>query len=135
VAGKVGFSNAERTWGDEYNLVTLAASVLAAQGHQVMSEESWLVHQDSGFILLPQFVYLQPLDKGGVRTTTTIQAHHPVLVSEGIFEYQHSTWPRLSRHELSAAEGAVLGCHQDRIRRLPESRVECTLLQIVVQNH
>src|SRR3984957_7956629 len=42
--------------------------------------------------------------------------------------------PRLSRHELSAAEGAALGRHEDRIRRFPESRVECTLLQIVVQN-
>src|ERR1700684_4726855 len=43
-------------------------------------------------------------------------------------------WPRLSRHELSAAEGATLGRHKDRIRRFSESRVECALLQIVVQN-
>jgi transposase len=42
--------------------------------------------------------------------------------------------PRLSRHELSAAEGAGLGRHEDRIRRIPESRIEYTLLQIVVQN-
>src|SRR6266581_557483 len=44
------------------------------------------------------------------------------------------TRPRLSRHELSAAEGAALGRHKDRIRRFSESRVECALLQIVVQN-
>jgi hypothetical protein len=43
--------------------------------------------------------------------------------------------PWLSRPELSAAEGAALGRHKDRIRRFSESRVECALLQIVVQNH
>src|ERR1700733_6188805 len=50
-------------------------------------------------------------------------------------QYQSSATPRsrLSRHELSAAEGAALGRHKDRIRRFPESRVECVLLQIVVQ--
>ncbi len=47
--------------------------------------------QDSGFILLPQLVHLQPLDKGGVRITTTIQTHHPTLEPDGVFEYQHST--------------------------------------------
>src|SRR3984885_1672641 len=51
-------------------------------------------------------------------------------------EHQSSVTPRprLSRHELSAAEGAALGRHQDRIRRFPESRVECAFVQIVVQN-
>src|ERR1019366_5940860 len=41
---------------------------------------------------------------------------------------------RLPRSRIPAAEGAALGRHQDRIRRFPESRVECTLLQIVVQS-
>src|SRR3984885_15668082 len=51
-------------------------------------------------------------------------------------EHQSSVTPRprLSRHELSAAEGTALGSHQDRIRRFPESRVECAFVQIVVQN-
>src|ERR1700733_9096369 len=51
-------------------------------------------------------------------------------------EHQNSVTPRprLSRHELSAAEGTALGSHQDRIRRFPESRVECAFVQIVVQN-
>src|SRR6266700_3848795 len=43
-------------------------------------------------------------------------------------------WSGLPRSRLSAAEGAALGCHQDPIRRFPESCVECTLLQIVVQS-
>src|ERR1700723_1853167 len=45
-----------------------------------------------------------------------------------------SSRPWLSRHELPAAEGAALGHHKDRIYRFSESRVECALLQIVVQN-
>jgi hypothetical protein len=46
-----------------------------------------------------------------------------------------TSWSRLSRSQLLAAEGAALGSHQDRIRRFSESRVVCALLQIVVQNH
>jgi len=91
VEGTVGFSNAGRNWTEQYSLIPLIASVLGDQGHQVQREESWLIHKDSGFILLPQFVYLKPLNDGGVQTTTTIQVHHPSLVPEGTFEYQHST--------------------------------------------
>jgi hypothetical protein len=91
VAGKVSFSNAEKNWIEHYNVIALLESFLGEQGQLVQREESWLVHQDSGFILLPRLVNLQPLDKGGVRTTTTIQTNHPVLVPAGIFEYQHST--------------------------------------------
>jgi len=40
----------------------------------------------------------------------------------------------LPRSRLSAAEGPALGSHQDPIRRFPESRLECTFLQIVVQS-
>src|ERR1700679_643121 len=56
----------------------------------------------------------------------------------GSGQWQHQSSapprPRLSRHERSAAEGTAFGSHQDRIRRFPESRVECAFVQIVVQN-
>ena len=45
-----------------------------------------------------------------------------------------TSWPGLPRSELSAAEGAAAGRHQDRIRRFPESRLKCALRQIVVQS-
>jgi hypothetical protein len=95
VAGKVGFARGESTWSDQYDLVAQAADALEKYGHQVSKQQSWLRHQKSGFVLLPQFVELQPLDAGGVRTTTTMQAHHPVLVPDGVFEYQHSTGKNL----------------------------------------
>jgi hypothetical protein len=91
VAGKVDFSNAERTWIEHFNLVPLLASVLKELEHPVESEESWLVHTDSGFVLVPRLVQLAPLEKGGVHTTTTIQASHPSLMPDGAFEYQHAT--------------------------------------------
>ena len=91
MAGRVAFSNAQKTWNERYNLIALLTLVLRERGHLVQSEESWLVHKDSGFILLPQFVELQPLEKGGVRTTTTIQTNHFAIVPDGVFEYQHST--------------------------------------------
>lgn len=89
--GSVAFARSEKSWTERFDLVSLLASTLSQKGHGVRSEQSWLVDKDSGFILIPQFVELQPLDKGGVRTTTTIQAHHKALVPDGIFEYQHST--------------------------------------------
>ena len=90
VAGKVDLSNPQKTWTEHFNLVTLMASVLGELGHQVESGESWLVHPNSGFVLLPRLVQLVASDKGGVRTTTTLQTNHPALMPNGVFEYQHS---------------------------------------------
>ena len=61
----------------------------------------------------------------------------PMGVVEAVKRQHQSSAPSrpwLSRHELPAAEGAALGRHKDRIRRFSKSRVECALLQIVVQN-
>ena len=42
--------------------------------------------------------------------------------------------PRLSRHELSAAQGAVLSREQDRIPGSSQGRVICAFIQILVQS-
>jgi len=91
VEGKVAFARHDRSWTEEFNAVTVAASVLQARGFAVHVEKTWLVHEDSGFILLPQLVQLQPLENGGVQTVTTIQTNHPGMAPDGLFEYQHST--------------------------------------------
>lgn len=90
-AGSVAFQRAEKSWTERFDLVDLLASALEKKGHAVQSEKSWLVHENSGFILIPQIVELQPLDEGGVRTTSTIQTNHDILMPDGVFEYQHST--------------------------------------------
>ena len=90
-AGSVAFQRAEKSWTESFNLLDLLASTLTKKGHSVQSKESWLVHENSGFILIPQIVELQPLDEGGVRTTSTIQTNQDALMPNGVFEYQHST--------------------------------------------
>ncbi len=45
-----------------------------------------------------------------------------------------TSWPRLPRYELPVAQGATVGRHQDPISRPSESRIECALCQILVQN-
>jgi len=91
VEGKVALTRGDRSWTEEFNTVTLAASALQAHGFAVRTEKTWLVHEDSGFILLPQLVQLQPLDDGGMQAVTTMQTNHPDLAPDGLFEYQHST--------------------------------------------
>lgn len=89
--GSVSFTNSQRSWVERFDLVSILAACLKSQGHQVLSEESHLVLENSAFGLLPQFVEIKPLAEGGVQTTTTIQTSHASLVPEGVFEYQHST--------------------------------------------
>jgi Family of unknown function (DUF6348) len=130
VEGKVAFARGDRSWTEEFNTVTLAASALQAHGLAVRTEKTWLVHEDSGFILLPQLVELQPLDDGGARTVTTIQTNHPALAPDGLFEYQHSTGD-------SVAESIRKGFDQwaqvdfppltDALRPKPQT---CTMLEM-----
>jgi Family of unknown function (DUF6348) len=130
VEGKVAFARAGQSWTEEFNTVTLAASALQARGLAVRTEKTWLVHEDSGFILLPQLVELQPLEDGGARTVTTIQTNHPGLAPDGLFEYQHATGD-------SVAESIRKGFDQwaqvdfppltDALRPKPQT---CTMLEM-----
>lgn len=130
IRGEVGFSNEEKSWSEHYDLLALLVSLLKEREHVVQSEESWLVLQDSGFILLPQLVHLQPLDEGGVRTTTTIQTHHHTLVPDGVFEYQHSTGNSVQD---SARKGFDLWAQTDLVALLDALKSNpktCTTLQM-----
>jgi hypothetical protein len=100
--GSVAFARGDKVWEERFDLVALLASVLQQHGHATQIGRSQLVLKKSALIVLPQFFELQPLDKGGVRTTTTIQTHHPTLVPDGVFEYQHATGDNA---ELSLREG------------------------------
>lgn len=88
--GRVAFANGEATWSERFACVELLQQVMKQAGHSVLLQEKWLKHPLSGFLLLPQIVNIQPLEGRDVRTVTTIQIHHPELVPEGLFEYQHS---------------------------------------------
>jgi hypothetical protein len=130
VEAKVAFSTGDRSWTEEVNLVSLAAAVFKEQGYSVTNEKTWLLHGDSGFMILPQFVGIQPLEDGGVQTVTTVQTNHPTLAPGGVFEYQHSMGD-------SVADSVAKGFDQwvqtdfvtllDALRPKPES---CTALEM-----
>ena len=91
VEAKVSFANGLRTWTEQVNLVGLAEDAFKKRDYSVVNETTWLRHSDSHFMILPQIVEIHPLDKGGVRTVTTMQVNHPELSPDGVFEFQHST--------------------------------------------
>jgi hypothetical protein len=91
VEAKVAFATGDKSWVEKVDLVSVAAAVFKKLGYTVANEKTWLQHPDSGFIILPQLLGIHPLDRGGIRTVTTMQTHHPTLSPEGVFEYQHST--------------------------------------------
>jgi hypothetical protein len=127
---RVAFASGGRSWTEHVNVVRLAATVLQQRGYRVSNEGTWLGHADSGFLLVPQFVAVQPLEDGGVHTVTTMQSHHPALVPDGLFEYQHSTGT-------SVAEAISAGFNQwvqmdfvvllDALRSRPQT---CMLLEL-----
>jgi hypothetical protein len=86
---RVGFSNAEREWGEEVDTLAVLAEVLTSRGLKFRHGETHL-ELENGLIARPQFVRLQPRDDGNVQTTTTIEVNHPTLCPGGTFEYQHS---------------------------------------------
>jgi hypothetical protein len=64
--------------------------VLIRAGHSCTVNKSW-IELDGGFLIQPRFLSLQPLEKGGMQTVTTVEVSHPAGIPAGIFEYQHST--------------------------------------------
>ena len=84
-----GFSNAERTWSENADLLQILSSTMRDAGHTVRVKKGWL-EVDDGFIILPQFVSMQPLEPSGVSTCSTIEVRHSDRIPHGVFEYQHS---------------------------------------------
>jgi hypothetical protein len=93
---EIGFSNSENNWTERVNLVSCLADVLKLSGYIFEQYNSHLKLQ-SGFLLQPRFVTFQLLDNGDFRTVTTINIHHEKLITQGIFEYQHSAESGLER--------------------------------------
>ncbi len=57
----------------------------------VYLEEGWLYHEDSDFILAPEFIFAEnDNDNGRTSTGTIIHIYHHQLFAEPIFEYQYS---------------------------------------------
>jgi len=129
-AGRIAFSNSERTWTEEFQLVPIVAGVLRSRGHEVVQHESWLELRQSGFVLQPLIVQLEPLDKGGVRTVTTMDVRHADLITDGLFKYQHATGDDVVKslaQGFESWESIDLPVLLDALRARPE---KCTLWEM-----
>lgn len=62
---------------------------------------------DSGLRLSPHPVGAEPRDNGGWQTSTVIEARHPQLFAEGLFEYQHAAGDSQQEAALSGFENWV----------------------------
>lgn len=85
---RCAFSNAERTWEENVDLVELLAETLRDRGLSIHNHGGWLSLDE--FQIVPQFVNIEPLEPSGAQTLSTIQVSHPTLAPQGVFEYQHS---------------------------------------------
>jgi hypothetical protein len=86
---QTAFSNGERTWSESEDLIESLTRTLRALGYRVKKHRDWLGLDE--LQLVPRFMHLQPLERGGVSIASTIQVSHPALIPEGVFEYQHAT--------------------------------------------
>lgn len=84
------FSNTERSWTEDANLLQILAAVMREADHAVKVKKGWL-EADKDFVILPQFHTMRLLDPSGVSTCSTIEVRHSDRIPTGIFEYQHST--------------------------------------------
>lgn len=85
----INFEKGEESWDEQIDLTELLLAALQERDIPATRDEAWLRTGD-GFWLLPQLVSAQLSEDGNMRTSTTIQAWHPELAPEGVFEYQHS---------------------------------------------
>ena len=85
---RITISDGEHSWAEDLDLLDLLQSVLQAQC-AVALQDGWLVAE--GFFLRPEILEVERLDRGGVRTLTTISVAHEQLVPHGLFEFQHAS--------------------------------------------
>ena len=118
---------------EEIDLLGIAAAALAGQGHTVTRENTWLVHNESGYRLLPHWLDASALGNSAVRTTTVLQIMHPVLVPQGVFEYQHATGQSVQD---SLATGFDQWAQMDFVALLEallDKPANCTALEMVFE--
>jgi hypothetical protein len=128
--GRVRCEREGRAWTEETDAVRAIARVLGRHNHRVKVRDTWLEHRPSGYVIRPQLVDAFPLDKGGIRTVTTVEVSHPSLVPGGTFEYQHAAGDNL---EDAIAQGFDLWVKTDLIVLLDALRpkaADCTAMEM-----
>jgi hypothetical protein len=125
----IAFTNASRKWTEAVDLLSSLSAVLTKGGHSNSVYKSW-VELDSGLIVQPGIVGFQPMEKGGVRTATTIEVSDTDRIPAGVFEFQHATGKDTSESICNGFEGWMqldLPVFLDALRDKPE---QCAFMQI-----
>lgn len=92
IGGRVSFANGANTWVEVFDVLTSLEAELSQRGLRVETREGLLVEPNLQLIFIPRLAAgIEPLERRGVRTVTTIEVHHPILFPRGVFEYQHAT--------------------------------------------
>ena len=85
----VQFQKDERTWSEELDLVEILFGVFQEQGYKTVKREHSVFDPETGFILTPEVLSLDPAEDVA-QTCSIITITHPELIEGEIFEYQHS---------------------------------------------
>lgn len=123
------FTNGVKTWEEEADILRCLADVLKTGGNSCSVRKSW-IEVEPGFILQPRLVSLQPLEKGGVQTLTTVEVTNAAGIPAGVFEFQHSTGDDIQASITKGFNSWMEGdlpVFVDALREQPE---QCTYLQI-----
>src|SRR5215831_7532480 len=86
---RVGFSNSERSWEEEVDLLSVMRDVLSASHHNAVVYDDHLTIEP-GIIVTPRLAEFQPRHPRGARTMTTISVRYGDVIPDGVFEYQHA---------------------------------------------
>lgn len=126
----VTFSNNDRSWTEDADLLSSLAGALSAAGHPIIRRKSWIeVNRD--FTIMPQVIAVHPLADGGVRTSTTLQVAHRTLVPGGVFEYQYSTGDDIKSALRKAFEAWVASDFPVFLDALLAQPDKCTTMQMI----
>ena len=88
ITGEIAFAWDDQTRVEKFDVIKLLDKVLKQRGHKLRRQKA-LTDPATGLVFQPQVASFQPLDYGGVTTTTTIEVSHHERFPDGAFEFQH----------------------------------------------
>lgn len=116
-------------WLEPFDLPELAANVLRELGHAAtVRDDGWVVLDESGLHLLPQFIEFHVRDDEMIGTATTVQCNHPDWLAQGLFEYQYAIHETFDE---AASSGFRKWAHTDLLVLLDAAREQpqdCTTM-------
>ena len=128
--GSVAFTNGRRKWQESFDCVQSLARLMEANGHRPRVDGDLVLDEGTGLSFRPLLADFNPIETGGVRTTTTIEVTHGTVIPSPTFEYQHSTGETTPA---SIEEGFDQWCKTDLVTLADATRPDlrdCTAMSL-----